>query len=127
MADCKKDTNIPLLNGSLLTRKIRFTSDRKIIELVLLDPTGVECTNNIDSSSYLGIKIQGNNLVFTNAINGLTTNLSSNVSDNPLISIVLSGGGVLSVIGVDDSTLSFSVTQLNVRYDASTNSVKFQI
>lgn len=127
MADCKKDTNIPLLNGSLLTRKIRFTNDRKIIELVLLDPTSVECTNNIDSSSYLGIKIQGNNLVFTNAINGLTTNLSSNVSDNPLISIVLSGGGVLSVIGVDDGTLSFSVTQLNVRYDASTNSVKFQI
>ncbi len=127
MADCKKDTNIPLLNGSLLMRKIRFTSDRKTIELVLLDPTGVECTNNIDSNSYLGIKIQGNNLVFTNAINGLTTNLSSNVSDNPLISIVLSGGGVLSVIGVDDGTLSFSVTQLNVRYDASTNSVKFQI
>ncbi len=127
MAECKKDTNIPLLNGSLLIRKIRFTSDRKTIELVLLDPSGVECTNNIDSSSYLGIKIQGNNLVFTNAINGLTTNLSSNVSDNPLISIVLSGGGVLSVIGVDDGTLSFSVTQLNVRYDASTNSVKFQI
>jgi hypothetical protein len=127
MADCKKDTNIPLLNGSLLMRKIRFTSDRKTIELVLLDPTGVECTNNIDSNGYLGIKIQGNNLVFTNAINGLTTNLYSNVSDNPLISIVLSGGGVLSVIGVDDGTLSFSVTQLNVRYDASTNSVKFQI
>lgn len=127
MADCKKDTNIPLLNGSLLMREIRFTSDRKTIELVLLDPTSVECTNNIDSSNYLGIKIQGNNLVFTNAINGLTTNLSSKVSDNPLISIVLSGGGVLSVIGVDDATLSFSVTQLNVRYDASTNSVKFQI
>ncbi len=127
MADCKKDTNIPLLNGSLLMRKIRFTSDRKTIELVLLDPTGIECTNDIDSSNYLGIKIQGNNLVFTNAINGLTTNLSSDVSDNPLISIVLSGGGVLSVIGIDDGTLSFSVTQLNVRYDASTNSVKFQI
>ena len=128
MSACRKDTNIPLLNeGSMLARKIRFTSDRKTIELNLLgSPSTLECTNDIDSSAYLGVKIQGNNLVFTDAISGLTTDLSSPVSDNPLVSIAQSGG-VLSIIGLDDTDMGFSVPQMNVRYDAPSNSVKFQI
>ncbi|MCF8247897.1 MAG: hypothetical protein K9J37_22250 [Saprospiraceae bacterium] len=124
MTACKKDKTIPLLDGSAnLIRQIRFTSNRKSLELIL---TAVECTNDIDSGAYLGVKIQGNDLVFTTAISGLTTNHSSAVSDNPLVSIS-NAASTLNIIGVDDNTMNFSVTQMNVRYDVATNSVKFQI
>lgn len=127
MSSCKKDTNIPLLDGGgLLVKNIKFSTDRKEVNVYQTGDLQTVCTNDIDLSTFLGVKIVGSNLVFTDAISGLNTNLSSDVSNNPVVRIILVGG-VLSIIGVDDVSIGFSVPQMNVRYDSATNSVKFQI
>jgi hypothetical protein len=127
MADCSKNNNYPLLSTGSLTRNIRFTTNRKVIEMILTSNNSVECTRNIDSNAFLGVKIVNNNLVYTDAILGLSTGITMDVSKNPLIRIEQGLGGVLNIIGVDDTETSFSVPQLNVRYDAATNTIRFQI
>ncbi len=126
MANCRKDTSIALLDGgSALIKNIKFTTDRKEIHVFQLGDQTVECTNDINSSVFLGVKIVDNHLVFTDAISGLNTDISSDVSDDPLI-IVKMSGGVLN-IGIEDTGMGYTVSQLNVRYDAASDSVKFQI
>ncbi|GEM_PF-5674243 len=127
MANCRKDINIALLDGgSALIKNIKFTTDRKEILVFQLGNLTVECTNDINSSVFLGVKIVNNHLVFTDAIAGLNTDISSDVSDNPTI-IVTMNAGVMN-IGIDDTEMGYtSVSQLNVRYDAASDSVKFQI
>ena len=120
------NTNISLLAGSIQIRNIKFTADRKTIQVFLTDTLSVECTRDIDSAGFLGVKIVNDNLVFTDAISGLNTNFSLKVSDNPPISIGPAVGG-LNIIGIDDTGTGFSVPQINVRFDSATNSVKFQI
>jgi hypothetical protein len=127
MADCTKNNNYALLNGGAQIRNIKFSTSRTETQLIQVSDGSVECTRNIDSGTYLGVKIVNNNLVFTDPIPGLTTNMAMLVSNNPTIKIAAAGIGVLAIIGVDDVTNSFSVPQMNVRYDAATNSVRFQI
>ncbi len=127
MAICTKNTNIPLLAGSIQIRNIKFTADRKTIQVLMTGTGSVECTNDIDTAAFLGVKIVNNNLVFTDAISGLNNNITSNVSDNPSISIAPVIGGGLNIIGIDDTGSGFSVPQINVRYDSATNSVRYQI
>jgi hypothetical protein len=127
MADCSKNNNFSLLNGGTQIRNIKFNTDRTEMQLIDIVNASVECTRNINSGSFLGVKIVNNNLVFTDAIAGLNTNMTMYVADNPTIKIAATGIGVLSIIGIEDINNGFTVPQMNVRYDAATNSVKFQI
>ncbi len=127
MADCSKNNNYPLLSTGSLIRNIRFTTNRKVIEMILTSDGSVECTRNIDSNAFLGVKIVNNNLVYTDAIIGLSTSITMEVSRNPVIKIEQGTGGVLNIIGIDDAENNFSVPQLNVRYDAATDTIRFQI
>ncbi len=127
MADCTKNNNYALLNGGTQIRNLKFSTDRTETQLILTGFSTVECTRNINSGSFLGVKIVNDNLVFTDPIQGLTTNMSMAISNNPTINIGPDGKGVLAIIGVDDVNSGFTVPQMNVRYDAATNSVKFQI
>lgn len=127
MANCRKDTSIALLDGgSALIKNIKFTTDRKEIHVFQLGNLTVECTNDINSNDFLGVKIVDNHLVFTDAISGLNTDISSDVSDDPIITVTMNGG--VMNIGIDDTEMEYtSVSQLNVRYDAASDSVKFQV
>ncbi len=127
MAACSLNSNYSLLNGGAQIRNIRFNNGRTETELIDTTNSSVECTRNIDSGSFLGVKIVNNNLVFMAPISGLSTNMTMLVSNNPIIRIAATGIGVLAIIGIDDMTNGFTVPQMNVRYDAATNSVRFQI
>ncbi|MBK8563150.1 MAG: hypothetical protein IPN76_07310 [Saprospiraceae bacterium] len=127
MADCSKNNNFSLLNGGTQIRNIKFNTDRTEMQLIDIVNASVECTRNINSGSFLGVKIVNNNLVFTDAIQGLNTSMTMLVADNPTIKIAAAGIGVLAIIGIDEINNGFTVPQMNVRYDAATNSVKFQI
>jgi hypothetical protein len=127
MSSCRKNTAITLVGGgSLLIKNFKFSSDRTEVIVFNTGDLTNHCNSDINSSDYLGVKIENNELVFTDAISGLTTNITSGVGNNPTIAIS-QNGGTLSVIGVDDIGMGFSVPQLNVRYDSATNSVKFQL
>jgi len=127
MANCKKDTPNTVLNGGALSKTIKFSTDRKQVRFLEITNLSEICTNNIDSSQFLGVKIVNNELVFTDAISGLTHDASSNISNNPSIALAMIGGGAtVGIIGVDDLDLGFSAPQVNVRYDTTTNSIKFQ-
>lgn len=126
MSDCKKDTAISILGlGGTIAKNIRLTNDRKTIELYSVDNLSVVCTMNIDSSTFLGIKIVSNELVYTDSISNLSGELNSPLSNNPLVSLGFSGG-VLNIIGAEDISAGFTASQVNIRYDASTNSVIFE-
>ena len=127
MADCSKNNNFSLLNGGTQIRNIKFNTDRTEMQLIDIVNASVECTRTINSGSFLGVKIVNNNLVFTDAIQGLNTSMTMLVADNPTIKIAAAGIGVLAIIGIDEINNGFTVPQMNVRYDAATNSVKFQI
>lgn len=127
MSNCTKNTNYSLLNGGgLQIRSIKFSNDRKEVQLVMTSDGSLECTRDIDDVDYLGISVVNNVLVFSDAINGLGTDFTVDVADNPLIKIEPING-VLHIIGVDDVTNGFSVRQMNVRYDSGTNTVQFQV
>ena len=127
MAACSVDSNYPLLDGQgTRIRDIQFSSNFEAIEVLTLPGTSVECDVSINVRGYVGVKIVNNNLVFTTAINGLNTNISSSLDDHPNLSIKLSGG-VLSIIGVDDITDGVAVPEMNVMFDSATGSLKFQI
>jgi hypothetical protein len=127
MADCTKNNNYALLNSGTQIRNLRFNTDRTQTQLILTGFSTIECTRNINAASFLGVQIVNDNLVFTDPIQGLTTNMNMPVSNNPTITIARDEKGVLAIIGVDDTTIGFTVPQMNVRYDAATNSVQFQI
>ena len=127
MADCRKNNNYPLIGTSALIRNICFDASRKEVQLIDASTGAVECTRNIDSAAYLGVKIVGGNLVYADAIAGLPTSMTMAVGNNPTITITQGMSGILNIIGVDDINNGFSVPQINVRYDAATNSVKFQL
>jgi hypothetical protein len=127
MADCTKNNNYALLNGGTQIRNLRFSTDRTETQLILTGFSTVECTRNINGASFLGVQIVNDNLVFTDPIQGLTTTMNMAVSNNPTINIAPDRKGVLAIIGVDETSNSFTVPQMNVRYDAATNSVQFQI
>ncbi len=126
MADCSKNTNYPLLSSGALTRNIKFNADKSEIQMFTTSNGSVECTRDIDSNAFLGVKIVNGNLVYTDAIMGLSTSITMNVDRNPVLKIELNGG-VLSIIGIDDVENGFTVPQANVRFDAATNTVRFQI
>lgn len=126
MANCALNTGITILNGSALTKNIKFSSNWQ--EILLNDTsTGTAiCNNAINSNDFFGISIVNNELVFSAAISGLSTNINSPTSAIPRVSISNSSG-VLAVIGMDDVGMGFAVSRVNVRFDAATSSVKFQI
>ena len=127
MSDCTKNNTYSLLNGGgLQIRSIKFNNDRTVIQLVSISNGAIECTRDIDDDVYLGISIVNNDLVFSDAISGLSTDLTMEVTDNPLITIQ-PVSGVLNIIGVDDVVGGFTTRQVNVRYDSGTNTVQFQI
>ena len=126
MPNCSKDTSIPLLGiGNVQVKNIKFSTDWKAVEVYQIG-AAVFCTSDIEADVYLGAKIVNNELVFTDAISGLTTNINSTVANHPAITINFVGG-VLNIIGIDDTGSGFTVTKMNVRYDSATRSVKFQV
>lgn len=127
MANCSPNTDFPLLDSrGQQIRNIRFSNDRKTIEVLLNGNASPECTTNIDAAGFIGVKIENNNLVFTSAFSGLITDITASVSiTNPTVAINLVSG--VCIIGIDDISNGYSAPKMNVRYDAATNSVKFQI
>lgn len=126
MANCVQNTGIVILNSSILVKNIKFASNWNEVALYDISSGTTQCSNDINSIAYFGISIVNNELVFSNAFPGLGTNINSPVSANPVIKIG-KPNGALEIIGIDDSGMGFSVTRVNVRYDSSTNSIKFQI
>ena len=127
MTNCKKNTAIPLLGaGSVQVKNIQFSSNKNEVQVYQIDNLAIQCINDIDSADYLGVKIVNDELVFTDVISGLNTNIFSANGNNPRINITLSGG-ILKIIGVDDNGMGFAVTQMNVRYDSAASGVRFQI
>lgn len=118
MSECKKNTDIPLLGqGNVQVKNIRFASDKKTIEVFNVDNLSIVCTMNLDSTVFVGVKIVNNNLIYTEPISNLAEEESSSIANNPAISINFVGG-VLNIIGADDTSLGFTCSQVNVRYDA---------
>lgn len=126
MPTCPDNTNYPLYGGTQgQIRTIRFTADRQTIEVVLIATNTVECTRSINSGSFIGMTIQNNNFAFTTAFSNLRNNLNLDVGNNPLVSIG-PVSGVLQIIGSDDMTMGFQAPNVNIRYDAASDEVKFE-
>ncbi|MBI5917683.1 MAG: hypothetical protein HY842_20120 [Bacteroidetes bacterium] len=126
MPTCPDNTNYPLYDGSLnQIRTIRFTADRQTIEVVLIATNTVECTRSINSGSFIGMRIQNNNFAFTSAFLNLQNSLDTAVDGNPAVSIG-PDNGVLQIIGSDDHTMGFQAPNVNIRYDAARDEVKFE-
>ncbi|MBI1224765.1 MAG: hypothetical protein GC192_05975 [Bacteroidetes bacterium] len=127
MTNCKKNAAITLLGaGSLLEKNIRFSTDFKEVELYEIVGGAIQCINDINSNDFLGINIVNNELFFTASISGLNTNISFELSNNPLIKIK-DVSGALEIIGIDDINTGFAVQQVNVRFDGTASTIEFQI
>lgn len=127
MASCIKDTEIQVLGPeNTLVKGIKFSNAKTQVILFRISDGSELCSNGIDSSAFLGIELVNDKLVFTNEISGLSTCKSFSLSTNPLV-LLLKTDSTLHIIGIQDSEVSFVVPKMNVRYDAASNSIKFQI
>ncbi len=126
MANCAKNSPITVQSGGALVKNIKFSADCKELQVFNTGGGSIQCVNDIDSSTYLGVSIVSGALVFSDAFTGLTNNLNSPVSANPVLRI-RSTDGALDIIGIDDLGMGFAVTRVNVLYDSATNAVKYQI
>lgn len=127
MANCTKDTEIQVLGaGGTLIKNIRLSNDQQRIVLFRISDGTEICSNSIDSSAYLGVELVNEQLIFRDAISGLNGNNSFILPSDVLIELKKTDSS-LYIIGVEDDNVSFVVPKMNIRYDASTNSIQFQI
>lgn len=128
MSNCPKGTNYLIVdsNNSQI-RNLKFSADRKNLEIVDAATGNVECSISIDSGAYLGVDTNGLNLFFSNPISGTTSSLRIPVSNNPTISVQYdSGANKLEIIGLEDMGVGFEVSKLNIRFNAADNKIYYQ-
>jgi hypothetical protein len=123
MTNIRKDTAIQVLGSeSNLVKSIKLSNDKKQIVLYQTSDGSELGTIDIDSSS-LGIELINQELYFRDAFSGLGTN--GTLSIGPDVQLLQTDGS-LHIIGIDDTEINFAAPKTNVRYDAATNSIKYQ-
>lgn len=115
MANCQKNTNYLIKDSSGLIRNIRLSSSGKQLEIYSVGSGITECTFDLDSTGFTGLKLIGDNLQIIDAIDGMNSSETSPASRAVVNIKENDASSTLEIIGINDTVMSM---QANIRYDS---------